>query len=262
MGGLGSGAVTSRLIVGTPRIPAKPPRRSPCNHPRFEDSDILPNGGFELGFNQGPLGNEVPGFANVGGLDRFPWFNWNDGTEAPIPAGLWWQDLSTSSERWFYSTASPRSGTHHLRQNLSGFGPGELRPTTFYVCPNRSVEYRSNGGTAFSFWQVGASAVVEEGDIWTMGWWSKAGSIVKPLQWTLQYDLHNADDSDGLFGSGAVFSQALTTAYAHFEYSAVIPSAGTLGFTPHLLFIRIRAAWTGATGSTTVDVDDATLGIV
>lgn len=258
--------MTSRIVIGTPRIPAKPPRRFPCSHPRAVGTNIFTPGGFETMFGQGPGGNEIPGYADVV-LDDFPWLNWSDGSPAPLPPQtIFQEDVAGSATPWVVSTASPRTGTYHARQSMvNETVVNRLHLSRFPVCIQRSAFYRDrienglNGST--NVWFSGASAVVEVGDIWEVSFYAKASVVTNSNRLELHCLYANFDDMEGdnAFPNPPI-SQALTTSYALFTATQVVPD--DLSFEPHLMFMFIENGWVTNSGTVTIDIDDIRLDLL
>ena len=231
-----------------------------CNHDYRTGSNVLPDGGFES-TGGGPGGNEVPGFADIGGL-VFPWLNWSDSSQVPIdPPGFWWQaDSAGIATPWVVSTASPHSGTKHLRQVLSGAtAKNILYCTNQFVCPELSQEYLENGGTSLSVWQVG-QVVVRPGDVWQLDFWAKVSAAVNSNSLRVWAEYSNNDDTD-IHADGYVYEKTLTTSYSLFTIGGVVPTSGVAGFDAELMSLQIQNNWVGNSGSTTLDIDTVSLGL-
>lgn len=250
-------------IRGASRNPTWQASFLPCTHPRQTGSNILVDGGFESSNGQGPGGNEIPGFSDVGGLE-FPFLNWSDSSPAPKPSTGWWQADSAAGTAtpWTVSNAAPQADTYHLRQVLSSESvKNGLFVTSFFVCPQKSAEFLSNGGTAFAVWQVGQSAVVEPGDSWQLDFFAKASALVNSNSYRVWLEYTDASDTDS-YALGYIFEQTLTTSYSLFSTSGVVPDEATAGFVPALMSLRIENNWVGTnSGSVTLDLDTVSLSL-
>lgn len=237
-----------------------------CTHPRLTGPNILSDGGFEAANGYGPGGNEIPGFSDVGDL-TFPFLNYSDDSPTTLPPHNWWQADSASGTAtpWTIASGDPRSGTYHARQVLSSETVrNTLYVTAGLVCPELSERYQTwlgnPIGAPLEVWQVGYSAVVVPGDQWELDFWAKASAPVNSGSYRIWVEYADAADTDS-FAVGYVLNQALTTSYANFNTSGVIPDADSLGFEPHLLFVRIENNWVTNSGSVTLDIDAVTLSV-
>lgn len=232
--------MTSRLVIGTPRIPTKPPRRTPCTEPLLFDSNILRDPGFENHISAtggGPSGVEIPG-GTVSGFTCPNMVLWSDSSCAPASTG--WQSNDSgaaSAGKWFISTANPRTGTYHARHNLNGSSGDLLRAYGFPDCrklADRGTAGRVEAGTLvdFSFWAMVSAS---------------GGSPTVELRiWFFDFDSYS--DLDFPEESGP---QSLTTSYAEYSFSAVAPSWA------YYMWAEIEPVAGGSTAF--LDVDDATL---
>ena len=173
--------MTSRLVIGTPRIPAKPPRRIPCTEVRYTGANVLPDGGFESSFGFGTEGDEIPeagsGFGEPRGMfsdcSAFPFT-----VCTPAPLYGWAADTNQvdpifPDQRWHVSAANPRTGTYHgryieesaavnllygVRIDLCGYGPSGVKPRAVKVSPGDVCDFAFwfmvstlTGGARFSY---------------------------------------------------------------------------------------------------------------
>ncbi len=226
---------------------------APCNHgPVVYGSNVLPDGSFENSNGYGPLGNELPGYADTGGL-VFPYWNWSDNSQSYGMPTFWSQEDNIANRKWRISTANPRSGTYHARQIYTAAAQANaIRPATLMVCPDR-IDGAGN------VWYTSQAMVVEPGLPWELSFWGMIDSPVNSHKFRLFYTYTDAYDSDSQ--SYAHLFSNLTSSYVQYTHGHTTPTTGDLGFVPHLLHISVENNFSGSSGTPTIDVDDFALAV-
>lgn len=246
--------MTSRLVIGTPRIPAKPPRRIPCLEPYILDDQILADPGFEtVSGNGGPLGDEFPEIDASGtgppGLPTGVMYWPSDLSAAPISSKWCQREPATSfANRWKISTAGPRTGSYHARWTKNAglaVTAGWLMPVGFTLC--RVDQF---GPFALPF-----TARVEPGDL------IYASAYFKHIGGTGSEDFvfiecfSNYPDLLSVGASAGPLS-TIGASYTLLDRSMVAPAGAKY------CRVEYRVAWLGTAGSSvTIDVDDATVSV-
>lgn len=231
--------MTSRLVIGTPRIPAKPPMRRPCTEALVYDSNILRDPSFDiLPAGTGPGGDELPVTTSGGGL-RWP----SEASGTPIftaPESTGWCNEAGTDAQWKISTANPRTGTHHARQVLTSGTSRRLRSVKFCTC----LEWSTT--------RVPVSGRVEAGAAVTFSVYAMADATTGTPRMRLR--LHFVMQTSGLFSTGAspydLAAQNLTTSYAQLSHTVVAPAAS---------FYFYASLYVTNSFGRTIDVDDTVL---
>lgn len=208
--------MSSRLHVGTPKIPAKPPRgKPPCTEPAVYGTNILKDPGVELQlatFGGGPGGDEIPQ-GTIG--DGLP-YQWSDDSPGPTRSNFITENLSTGfANYWSVSTVNPRTGTYHLRMPMSQFGFGDGQ----YLYLSQLNLCDATPGAAGRDW---VTARVEPGDFVRLGVWAMVSTTVDTP--TMLFGATFNDAAGGLLATSYGFdTEPLTTTYTLFEYSGFAP---------------------------------------
>ena len=225
--------MTSRLVIGTPRIPAKPPRRYPCSEPYILGPNIHHDPGFEniLSLGGGPLGDEFP-FDSASTTNPV----WSDSSPAPWGGG-WYQAAGGAGDsRWkIASTGTPDAGTYHAKWDAGtattvSRESYKLIPTRFLICG-----FTDNGHAA------AMSCRVEPGDVVSVTIRAKATfTTTAPL---LRFSHYFARYQSGLPAVDGSYptaytadSHTLTTSYATYTADPFVAPDGA-----YYYFVRILA---------------------
>lgn len=237
---------------------------SGCVEPLVYGSNILDDPSFESwGTGFGPLGNEIPGFADDPSV-VYPFLNWSDDSQADkdtLPSFFYQSDASSFQPRWFVASANPRTGTYHIRTTTSSSSFNSLWPGKFMVCDE---DY----GT---FWGSFMSARVMPGDTWEFSFWAQASAATDQV-WSILPTYYTNDPSLGGFASQSSVSlpdidlAVSDSVGAYHQYSSgthVVPPAEDpdtfLPAAPYYLEIMFRIE--GSSISATFDVDDIALSL-
>lgn len=217
-----------------------------CTEPFVYGANILREPGFESG-GGGPLGNEVPGHLGPPSYEPHLLY-WSDDSEAPLSLGWYSHDVATNSLAWRYSTASPLSGSTHLRATgTSGFSIPTCYALGGIYCNAPAIDWESN------LW----AARVDTDDVITLKVNVKSSSAVGSIRLEIE-----PLTVDGILGSDSeIATFALTTSYTQRQVVLTVPALDSGTATP-IGYVRagFRAVSVG-TGQT-VDVDDCTLEVV
>lgn len=201
----------SRLTIGTPKIPAKPPRgKPPCREPIVYGANILKDPGVELqlaNFGGGPLGNEIPQFVGV----PVTGLRWSDHTAGPSKSYFIQDQLAINETvRWHVSTANPRSGTYHLR----------LSDTTNDAHPWVQLGQANGCPAGLPFY----TAVVQPGDFVKWSMWAMASSTaILPIFSFYVLFMDAAYSYIGPFFQGAD-DTPLPSSYTQFSVEGFVPA--------------------------------------
>lgn len=238
--------MTSRLVIGTPRIPAKPPRRHPCAEARRLASNLLPNPGVESGPEKSlgylPLADSL----QADNLIR-------DSAGNPVPHGgvSYVQSDFDNPALVTVSTASPRSGTSHLRFD-----------STSTDADTKEIYYHPAFWCFVNF-SPNAVAFCAAGDLVTVSVWAKTNLQYTQVELWPKIELHiDFLTSAGSAISGASHTSLWTTialtTYTNYNFSAVAPTNAYAAHTYITLYPGTPGA--GFT-ATVVDLDDGACGV-
>lgn len=184
--------MTSRLVIGTPRIPAKPPRRIPCTEARLVGSNILRDPGFDNHLSAtggGPNGDEIPydGISLPGEVRA----RWSDDSASPSSSG-WMADLDElAGSRWKISTANPRTGTKHARYGPNMVAGTALWPVAVDICAWPEGDFGRATSKVFpgdlvslSFYWMASSISGSPTIMWGIQWLDAAGNYISQVDAT------------------------------------------------------------------------------
>lgn len=194
--------MSSRIVIGTPRIPAKPPRRQPCTEP-VPVGEYLKDPGFEL-WNTIHASDTIHTRTDL-------LFN-------PDPYPAWVQEDTVSHDEWQVVDTDPDTGTYHAEVIIPISGSSGVNAR--WMEPIRAVRCGTNGapkgtnlfnagripGGAFITWEVVAKvSSVSDGepalslpvDFFTEeGFGTGAGtSLVSLTDLTTSYAIYTASGS-------------------------------------------------------------------
>ena len=233
--------MTSRLVIGTPRIPAKPPRRMPCTEARLVGSNILRDPGFENHISAtggGPNGDEIPydGVALPGEVRS----RWSDDSAAPSSSG-WMADTDElAGSRWYIETANPRTGTYHVRYGPDMVAGTALWPVAVDVCAWPDGDFGR------------ATSKVVEGDLVDLSfyWMGSSVSGSPTIMWGIQWL-----DFEGTYMSQSDDTSSVSTSYVQYDISAVAPASA-------VFVLPFISRLSDSNAAAVHDVDDCVVGLV
>lgn len=244
----------TKLVVGTPRWPVRPPRGnpSPCSDTVVTGASLLGDGGFE---NWDSLHGrtEFPERSGPGGLLTWP----SDGTTAATwehggdISPLYWHGsdgsaFDGSDAYWQLSTANPDVGTYHARVVMDS-GSARLWPNVHMHCAEPDTTLFSN----WHIWPVTSGLTVD------VSARAMADNVNGQGQLTLFITGWDSTmENDSFIGSFTI--ENLTTSYATYTKTETVPS----GISYVQIIVRAAVLQSPApTGDVTIDLDEVTLGI-
>lgn len=253
------------LRVGTKPFRSKPPRKGPpCIDPFITGTNVLRDPSYELQqatFGTGPeLADDIPSFLFGSTGPLLVWFSHPITQANHNPMGnesYWAQGWSVlgltpgyENRRWLISTASPRTGSRHVRKVM--FDPGD----GYYAGGDVFSLNVFRARCGFSKAESGIdtySTLVQPGNFIEWSVYVKASSTAASPTLTLQLIGVKPDWSD----YSDLFVQqtfSLTVSYARYSISAF---ADALAGSCHVSLSVDHN--TAGNPTTTVDIDDAAL---
>ena len=192
--------MTSRVVIGTPRIPAKPPRRIPCTEPDPPTGEYLIDPGFE-------------NWVDTWGTTLIPKEPLWPSADFHKP---WRQEFFGPSDEWDVVTTDPDTGTYHIETTIPVSGSSGTKAK--WIESNRVMHCLPGG---FKFRTAGA---VRPGATVTWEVRAKVSSVADGQpQISLPVDFLTATGSGTGAGTSLVFMEDLTTSWATYTCEGAAP---------------------------------------